>query len=89
MKKTLFVLCLIHGLWGVVYAQSSNLVDSLKLLLKNHEATRIEKNLTSPSLFDSTEANILYELSRISWANNRGKIKAKNKGEVDMYFVSR
>ncbi len=56
-----------------VFAQNQQLVDSLESLLNNHAAAKLEQQHTTPSLFDTTEANIYFELAQAYWGNNPEK----------------
>ena len=55
------------------FAQDKHLVDSLETQLKNHNAKKLELKIKSPSLYDSTAANILNKLSQAYWGNNPDK----------------
>ena len=70
MKKLVFILSFFFSMsfvssWsGYIYAQNQHHIDSLENVLKNHHAKKLELNLKPLSLFDSTEADCLFELSR-------------------------
>jgi len=55
------------------YAQDQHLIDSLTSQLKNHNAHKMEMKLNSPSLYDTTAANILSKLSAAYWDSNPDK----------------
>ncbi|HYV91466.1 MAG TPA: adenylate/guanylate cyclase domain-containing protein [Chitinophagales bacterium] len=72
MKK-LFLFTLYLILCTSSFAQDQHLVDSLETQLKNHNAHKLELKIKSPSLYDTTAANILYRLSVAHWGNNPDK----------------
>jgi len=58
------------------FAQEQHLVDSLTTQLKNHNAQKLELQIKSQSLFDSTAANILNALSIAYLKNDQDKSMA-------------
>jgi len=52
-----------------VFPQDQHLVDSLEANLKHHNAAKAEKNIKSPSLYDTTAADIFYQLTEAYWGN--------------------
>ncbi len=70
MKQLFSIFLIVHGIVAITSGQSSMLVDSLQKELKKHQDTSRELNRTTPSLSDTTAANLLYELSRATWGSN-------------------
>ncbi|MEP7171607.1 MAG: tetratricopeptide repeat protein, partial [Bacteroidota bacterium] len=79
MKKLILFITLFYSplLWkgagGEVNAQDQHLVDSLETQLKNHNTKKIELQIKSPSLYDTTAAKILYILSTAYYFSNPDK----------------
>jgi tetratricopeptide (TPR) repeat protein len=70
MKKLIVIILyfsplLWRGAGGEVSAQDQHLIDSLQLQLKNHNARKLELGKNAPVLYDTTKANMLYEISKI------------------------
>ncbi len=80
MNKKLFLVILTFNFsLFTASAQDQNLVDSLETQLKNHNTKKTELQIKSPSLYDTTAANILYELSRSYWFINLDKAQEYTK----------
>ena len=72
MKKLFFLLTTtLLALSG--FTQDKHLIDSLTTQLKNHNASKLELKIKSPSLYDTTAANILSSLSAAYWNSNPDK----------------
>ena len=69
MKSVLTLLTIIL-LTINVSAQDKHLIDSLETQLKRFDATKIKLGSRAPAMYDSTAADILYELSRAYWGVN-------------------
>jgi tetratricopeptide (TPR) repeat protein len=55
------------------FGQDQHLVESLQTQLKNCNARRLQLQIKSPSLYDTTAVNILNALSKAHWGNNYDK----------------
>ncbi len=64
-RNLLFLLLVISSI--KVSAQDQQQIDSLQSELKNHEAKKLELGKSTPAMYDTTAANILYELSKAHW----------------------
>ncbi len=73
MKKILSLVSILFAFQNYSFSQDQNLIDSLETQLKNHSIQKTELQIKSPSLFDTTEAIILFELSRAYWGHNAEK----------------
>ncbi len=73
MKKILSLLVMLFSFQHLSFSQVQPLVDSLESQLKNYNTTKKELQISTPSLSDTTPANILYQLSRAYWGNNPDK----------------
>jgi len=71
--KNLFPFTLYLILCTSSFAQDQHLIDSLETQLKNHKAHKLELQIKSPSLYDTTAANILNKLSIAYTDNNPDK----------------
>ncbi|HYV92666.1 MAG TPA: tetratricopeptide repeat protein [Chitinophagales bacterium] len=69
MKKFLLLLFVIASVAKQSLAQDQHLIDSLQLQLKKYDSTKAELQIESLSLYDTTEANILYALSKAYWGS--------------------
>jgi len=56
-----------------LFAQDQQLVDSLTILLNNHNAQKMEKQIKSPSLYDTAAVKILNKLSASYWNSSPNK----------------
>ncbi len=70
MKKTLSLLSILFSLQNYSFSQDQYLIDSLETQLKNHNTKKTESKIKSPSLYDTTAANILNDLSSAYWNSN-------------------
>ena len=75
MKKILSLVSILFSLQNYSFSQDQNLIDSLETKLKSHSIEKTELQIKSPSLFDTTAAIILFELSRAYWGHNAEKSK--------------
>ncbi len=75
MKKFLFLFFIINCILSIIIceAQDKQLVDSLETQLKKHNATKKEPGSKALAIYDTTAANLLYELSRTYWGSNPDK----------------
>ena len=71
--KILFTLVTATLLTLSSFAQDQHLVDSLETALKNHNTHKLDLMIKSPSLYDTTAANILIKLSYAYLGNNHVK----------------
>src|SRR5687767_4091365 len=58
-------LCALRG-----YSQGQEAIKELKKKLKEFEDSKKRNGINGPSLFDTTKANLLYELSREHWTRD-------------------
>jgi two-component system NtrC family sensor kinase len=82
MKKLLLFLVIFCLFQHPSYSQDQHLVDSLLLQLKKHNEAKTELRIKSPSLYDTTAANILNALAKAHWGNN--PVKAIAYGEQSL-----
>jgi signal transduction histidine kinase len=78
MKKIIILITLLQVsplLWrgAGVYAQDQTQIDSLQLQLKKHYVYKLELGKNVPTLFDTTAANILADISYNYWYENYDK----------------
>jgi tetratricopeptide (TPR) repeat protein len=75
MNRKLLIIFIILLNWfqQSAISQDKHLVDSLETQLKNHNAHKLELHIKSPSLFDSTAANILFALSGTYYGSDPDK----------------
>ena len=73
MKKLLSLILLLFSLQNYSFSQDQHIIDSLETQLKNHFTKKKESKIKSPSLYDSTAAYILIELSSAYWYSNPDK----------------
>ncbi len=72
--KTIFLIIIILNLFQYhSFSQDQHLIDSLQTQLKNHNAKKLEFGKNAPAMFDTTAANILYEISQACWFNDLDK----------------
>jgi signal transduction histidine kinase len=69
MKKIITLSFILLYFQHFVFSQDQQLIDSLQLQLKNHNASKFKLSKNTSALYDTTKANILYELSK-SYRNN-------------------
>ena len=72
MKRILTLLTIILLTINVT-AQNQHKVDSLSDALKKHDAAKKELGSKVPAMYDTTAANLLYDLSTAYWGNNPDK----------------
>ena len=70
MKKILSLLTILFFIHNYTFSQDRYLIDSLVTELKNHNKSKTESKINSPSLYDTTAANILNDLSAAYWNSN-------------------
>lgn len=70
MNKTFFLLMVLLSFNVAVFAQDSVLIDSLKKQLISHNAARQELGESAPAMYDTTAANILFQLSKSFFSNS-------------------
>ena len=73
MKKIFSLVSILFFLQNYSFAQDQHYIDSLETQLKNFKAKKTELKTETPSLYDSTAANILYDLSKAYWGHNHEK----------------
>ncbi len=73
MKKILSLVLMLLSLQNYSFSQDQNYIYSLETKLKNHNARKLELNLSSPSLYDTTAVKILNSLSVAYRGNNPDK----------------
>lgn len=69
----LSLLLLLLSFYGSLHAQDQYLVDSLERELKSHQSSRHELGKNAPAIYDTTEADILFALSRAYLGNTPAK----------------
>ena len=70
MKKVLSLVSILFALQNFSFSQNQIFIDSLKTQLKYFNAKKAELDVKSPSLYDTTAADILAELSAEYWHSN-------------------
>ena len=70
MKEILSLVSIMFALQNFSFAQNQISIDTLKTQLKYHNKKRAELDVKTPSLYDTTAANILSELSSAYWNIN-------------------
>ena len=70
MKKILSLVSIMFAFQNFSFSQNQIFIDSLKTQLKYFNAKKAELDVKSPSLYDTTAADILAELSAEYWHSN-------------------
>lgn len=70
MKKILSLVSILFSLQNYTFSQNQISIDTLTTQLKYFNAKREELDVKTPSLYDTTAANILSELSSAYWNSN-------------------
>lgn len=79
MKKTFLILFLFFvpllrkGIGDELNAQNQQLIDSLQLELKKHDATKLEYGKNIPPFYDTIKVNLLFGLAKCYKDNNPSK----------------
>ncbi|MBK9981044.1 MAG: tetratricopeptide repeat protein [Saprospiraceae bacterium] len=73
MKKILSLFSILFSLQNSSFSQNQHLIDTLETQLKNHNTLKLELNLSSPSLYDTTAAKLLSRLAVEYRGNNPDK----------------
>ena len=73
MKKILALVSILFSLQNYSFSQDKHFIDSLETQLKNHNAKKLELNLSSPSLYDTIAVKIFNNLSIAYRGNNPDK----------------
>ncbi len=73
MKKFSLTFLILFFLQHFSYSQNKHIVDSLESQLKEHNAAKMEMQIKSPSLYDTTAVNILAALCMAHWGNDPTK----------------
>ena len=70
MKKILSLVSILFYLQNFSFSQNQISIDTLTTQLKYFNAKKAELDVKSPSLYDTTAADILSELSAEYWHSN-------------------
>jgi signal transduction histidine kinase len=73
MKKILYLVSILFSLQNYSFSQDQVIIDSLEALLKVHNLEKIEMQIKSPSMYDTTAANILNQIAKVYIGNNIDK----------------
>jgi two-component system, NarL family, sensor histidine kinase UhpB len=73
MKKILTLVSILISLQHSSFSQNQHLIDTLETQLKDHNALKLELNLSSPSLYDTTAVDLLNRLTVEYRGNNPDK----------------
>nr|MBP6512569.1 hypothetical protein [Bacteroidia bacterium] len=69
MKSIAFLISMLFiSSWG--FAQEDSVIDSLQIQLKNHRANKLKIDAAATPLFDTTEAIILFGISKAYFGND-------------------
>ncbi len=63
IKKIIPLVLIFIFIKNLSFSQDQQLIDSLESQLRNHYSKKLELNIKSPSLYDTTAANILFDLT--------------------------
>ena len=75
MKSIAFLISMLFiSSWG--FAQEDSVIDSLQIQLKNHRANKLKIDAAATPLFDTTEAIILFGISKAYFGNDPIKATA-------------
>ena len=75
MKSIAFLISMLFiSSWG--FAQEDSVIDSLQIQLKNHRANKLKIDAAATPLFDTTEAIILFGISKAYFGNDPFKATA-------------
>lgn len=73
MKRILYLVAILFSLQNYSFSQDQVVIDSLEALLKVHNLEKIEMQIKSPSMYDTTAANILNQIAKVYIGNNIDK----------------